>query len=196
MPYRNERARSNRADTGQAVVEFALMLPLAFLVIMNVLNFGEFFFAGITVANAARTGVQYMIRAGSAALGSPAPTAPTANQIATNVIIPELSSLLVNNSSVAVRVCTRQWNLSSSAWVIGYPEGTAGCAVPLGSFATTPANPPADSSLEGESYVMAWVDVAYTYQPVIALGYQFMGISLTLPSNLVIHRQAVARMIQ
>ncbi len=45
---------------------------------------------------------------------------------------------------------------------------------------------------------MVWVDVAYTYQPVIPLGLSFsgLGLNLTLPSNLVIHRQVVMRMLQ
>src|SRR5258706_15670336 len=45
--------RRNSED-GHSLVEFALLLPLLFLLIVNAVNFGSFFFAWITVANAAR----------------------------------------------------------------------------------------------------------------------------------------------
>ncbi len=35
---------------GQSLVEFALVLPLLFLLIVNAINFGGFFYAWITVA--------------------------------------------------------------------------------------------------------------------------------------------------
>ncbi|MGH9648694.1 MAG: PilZ domain-containing protein, partial [Bryobacteraceae bacterium] len=39
---------------GQALIEFALVLPMAFLLIVNAVNFGAFLFAWISVANGAR----------------------------------------------------------------------------------------------------------------------------------------------
>ena len=56
---------SLRSDTrGQSLVELALILPLLFLLIVNVVNFGGVFFAWIAVADAARTGAQYWITGG------------------------------------------------------------------------------------------------------------------------------------
>jgi hypothetical protein len=81
---------------GQALVEFALILPLLFLLIVNAVNFGGFFFAWITVANAARVGAQYM------SMGSDTPA--TAAQI-TALVANDVSSLL-NRASLKVRVCT------------------------------------------------------------------------------------------
>ena len=46
------------------MLAFALVLPLFLIIIANVVNFGGFFFAWITMENAARTGAQYMSRAG------------------------------------------------------------------------------------------------------------------------------------
>jgi len=45
---------------GQALVEFALLVPLVFLLAVNAVNFGGYLFAWITVANAARSGADYM----------------------------------------------------------------------------------------------------------------------------------------
>ena len=57
---------------GQALVEFAVIVPLVFLLAVNAANFGGFLFAWITVANAARAGAQYMVMS-SASPGSPTP---------------------------------------------------------------------------------------------------------------------------
>ena len=88
-------------ESGQSLVEFALLLPILFLLIVNAINFGAFFFAWITVANAARSAEEYAIRAG-ATVGAPTPA--TSTQIY-NVVTSDISSLL-NRSSLAVRVCT------------------------------------------------------------------------------------------
>ena len=44
--------------SGQALIEFSLVLPLLLLLIVNVVNFGGLLYAWVTVSNAARTGAQ------------------------------------------------------------------------------------------------------------------------------------------
>src|SRR5258708_26851254 len=111
-----KKLEQRRDRAGQALVEVALILPLLFLLIVNVVNFGGFFFAWITVANAARSGAQYMSMAG-ATVRSPQPA--TATQIY-NVVSADISSLL-NRSSLPIRVCTK------------HSVGAAVCAAPTGS---------------------------------------------------------------
>ena len=155
---------------GQALIEFALVLPMAFLLIVNAVNFGAFLFAWITVANGARTGAQYMAQ-GRATVGTPTPA--TAAQI-TALITSDTSSLL-NRASLAVRVCKNN-------------NGVLTCAGP-GAYAT-PADP------EPTKYILASVDVTYTYHPLVPL-WEFggLGIHATLPAT-TIHRQASMRMLQ
>src|SRR5262249_12790590 len=86
---------------GQALIEFALVLPMAFLLVVNAINFGAFLFAWITVANAARTGAQYAVM-GSSSAG--APVTPTVAQV-TALVTNDVASL-INRASLAVRVCT------------------------------------------------------------------------------------------
>jgi Flp pilus assembly protein TadG len=93
---------------GQALVEFALIVPLVFLLAVNAVNFGSFLFAWVTVANAARAGAQYMVMS-SASPGTPAPA--TLAQI-TTLVTADVSSLL-NRSSLVVAIC---------------PPPTTGCA--------------------------------------------------------------------
>lgn len=160
----------HRSSRGQALIELAMILPLLFLFIVNVVNFGAFFFAWITIANAARTGAQYKVM-GGASVNSPAPA--TSAQI-TTLVTNDISSLL-NRASLAVRVCTNN-------------NAVVSCAGP-GTYV-----PPADP--EPAAYVLATVDVTYTYQPPIPLwSFPNLRIYATLPST-TIHRKGVMRMIQ
>jgi hypothetical protein len=157
-------------SSGQSLVEFSLILPLIFLLVMNLVNLGGFFFAWITLAGAARAGAQYMAM-GTASVGNP--TAPTAGQV-TTVVTNDISSLL-NRSSLVVRVCTNN-------------NGTISCT---GSGSSTP---PADP--EPANFVLGSVDATYTYQPFISQwNFSGLGIHLTLPPT-TIHQRAVARIMQ
>jgi len=109
MPQRKGFAVGSASRVqGQALVEFALILPLVFLLIVNAVNFGAFLFAWITVANGARAGAQYLAM-GRATVGTPTPA--TAAQI-TALITSDISSLL-NRSSLAVRVCKNNNSVQS-----------------------------------------------------------------------------------
>ena len=155
---------------GQALVEFALLLPLVFLVIVNAVNFGGFLFAWITVANAARTGTQFFVMGGAAAS---APASTTVAQV-TALVTNDISSLLAR-SSLVVRACTNN-------------NGTIACSGAGSSV------PPADP--EPSTYVLATVDVTYTYQPFIPLwNFSQLNIHATLPAR-TIHRRGMMRVLQ
>ncbi|MEX2260526.1 MAG: TadE/TadG family type IV pilus assembly protein [Bryobacteraceae bacterium] len=159
-----------RAEDGQSLIEFALVFPLLFVLIVNVVNFGAFFFAWITVTHAARSGAQYMVM-GGATVNSPSP--PSANQIA--ALIASDAASLPNQASLQVRVCTRN-------------NGVVSCVGP--GSGTPPADP------EPVFYVLATVDVTYTYQPIIPL-WEFpnLNVHATLPPT-TIHKRTVMRMLQ
>ncbi len=171
------RADCRKSSTeGQTLIEFALVLPLLLLLIVNVVNFGSFFFAWITVANAARSGAQYMCLGGPS-VGSP--KAATSTQIY-NLVSADISSLK-NKSSLAVRLCTKK-------------SGVAAVCTTTGSG--TFADPAGDTRIESPFFVMGWVDVKYTYSPFIPVfSFPNLGVYATLPP-LTIHRQSVMRMIQ
>jgi len=154
-------------SSGQALIEYALILPLVFLIIVNLINFGGFFFAWITVANAARAGADYAIL-GGASVG--APGTPSTTQITT--LIQEDASSLPNSASLSISVCTNK-------------NGTI-----TGSCASPPSDP------EPTSYVLTSIDVTYTYVPFIS-AFQFPSLNIyaTLPPT-TIHRRAVMRRIQ
>jgi Flp pilus assembly protein TadG len=105
---------------GQALVEFALIIPLVFLLAVNALNFGGFLFAWITVANAARAAGQYMIMS-SASPGPPTPA--TVTQI-TALVTNDVASLL-NRSSIVVAICTNNTTAATACTTFSDPEAPA-----------------------------------------------------------------------
>lgn len=157
-----------RSDVGQALMEYILMLPLLFILIVNLINFGGFFFAWITVSNAARAGADYMALGGASA---GAPGEATATQIQ-NAIKADLASL-PNNPTAVINLCVNN-------------SGTV--TARLGTCTSIPGDP------EASSYNLDSVDVTYTYRPYIPASFQFAGLNLyaTIPAT-TIHRRAVVR---
>jgi Flp pilus assembly protein TadG len=158
-------------NQGQALIEYLLVLPMVFLLLVNVVNFGGFFYAFITVANAARAGADYaVLGGGSVASTHLVQTPPTASQIAT-LITGEIASL-PNNPSLSVSVCQ-----------------SGGTDPPTG-VCTSLADP------EAARYVLTSIDVTYTYKPFIPLfSFPNLHINATLPAT-TIHRRAVMRVMQ
>lgn len=105
--------------SGQALVEFALIMPLVFLLAVNAVNFGGFIFAWITVTNAARAGAQYMIMSSS----SPgAPTPATSAQV-TSLVTNDVTSLL-NRASIVVATCSNGTAAANGCTTYYDPEAT------------------------------------------------------------------------
>jgi Flp pilus assembly protein TadG len=161
-------------NQGQALIEYALILPLVFLLIVNVVNFGGFFYAFIAVTNAARAGADYAI------LGGPSAGSPVQGTVTTiNTLIQTDISSLPNKSSLSVNIC--QSNNGSVTPVVG-------------TCSSIPADPEDVSGAPVASYVLTSVDVTYTYIPFIPL-FSAFGVNATIPPTTV-HRRAVMRSYQ
>jgi Flp pilus assembly protein TadG len=170
-----------RRTKGQALVEFALMVPFLFLLIIYAVNFGGFIYDWITVANAARSGAQY------AALGDSSahfPTLPRASDVI--AMIRNETSSLPNASTTNPDITVCQ-NNSLGAKL--YRAPTTACPA-----ATAP---PLDTEIAvGTSpYTTVAVDVTYTFSPFFsAFRFPRLGIGLIgMPTT--IHRRAVMRIL-
>ena len=159
-----------QSTSGQSLVEYILMLPFLILLIINLVNFSGFFYAWITVANAARAGADYAIM-GGASVG--APGRPTAASI-TSVINADAYSL-PNKSSLQISICQ---NYNGTVTTLS------------GTCTGTVADPET-------SFALLTVDVTYTYQPFLPAGFKFPNLNIyaTIPPT-TIHRKAVMRVIQ
>jgi Flp pilus assembly protein TadG len=111
----NPSERPHRS--GQSLIEFALIVPIVFILAVNAVNLTGFIFAWITVAAAARSGAEYMIMS-SASPGSP--TAATLAQIKTQVTADVAS--LMNRSSLLVAICTNATTAANGCTTLFDPE--------------------------------------------------------------------------
>jgi Flp pilus assembly protein TadG len=161
MKTLNGFSRRLRRSEGQALIEFILILPMVFLLILNLVNFGGFFYAWITVANAARAGADYAVL-GFSSVGVPA--TPSSAQIQ-DLITKDIASL-PNASSLIVQVCQNN-----------------------GGTVTPGCSPSPDRDPEPSGYVLTSIDVTYTYKPFIQ-GFTFpkLGVYLTIPPTTVYQR--------
>jgi Flp pilus assembly protein TadG len=105
---------------GQALVEFALLVPLVFLLAVNAVNFGGYLFAWITIANAARAGAEYM----SMSSNSPGAPAPATLAQITTLVTNDISSLK-NRSSLAVAICSNSTTAANGCTTFFDPEAPA-----------------------------------------------------------------------
>jgi Flp pilus assembly protein TadG len=208
---------------GQSLVEFALMLPLLMILTVNVVNFAGFFYAFVVVGNASRSAGDYTIMGGSAYPGGAnTGLTPPSDELTTatggahgtaggllvaNMIAQDMLSL-PNRNSITIRVCEAPSNATTSpscnycvnssgsmSCTCYNAAGTSPCG--SGTGAAWP-NPSSDTSTgEGGSYLLTWVDISYTYQPFVPATFRFarLNLGVTLPNNLVLHRQSVYRVL-
>ena len=158
-------------DSGQAMIEYLLLVPIVMLLVVNTVNVGSFMFAWITVANASRAAANYAALGGASAGGLQSPS----TTLITGVVTTELSSL-PNNPSQVVDICQ---NFNGTITTV---SGTC-------------TSIPADS--EPSSYVLTSIDIYYTYKPFIPAGFKFakLNVYVTIPPT-TIHQRALMRTLQ
>ena len=164
-------------SAGNSVIETALMLPILLAIVFNAVNFGYFWFVGLTLAAAPRLGVEYSSQGGAVLTSG---SAPSTSSVETLVFDNLTNVLHATTSNAAVRVCS-----SASSAGVNSTSHIAGCDS-FGmsySFTANVADP------EAPVFVLNRVDVVYTVTPIIS-GKAF---SIVLPSNLTWHRQVSMR---
>jgi Flp pilus assembly protein TadG len=152
--------------SGQSLLEFAIMLPLMFLLVVNVVNFGGLLYACITVSNSARAGAAYMTLGPASAQG---PVLPSTTLV-TAVVNADLSSLpYAGDPATKVTICSNNGGKAQS------PES---CTPPV-----NPATGAMYADPESSTSVLGTVQVKYTYCPFIPFWeFPSLHIHSTLPS--------------
>lgn len=82
-PRRRARHGARRGSRGQALVEFALVAPIFFLILFAIIDFGRYVYYVQILNNAAREGTRYAIVHGAESLS---PTGPPDDESGADVI--------------------------------------------------------------------------------------------------------------
>ena len=171
--FRRPSRRDRHRSAGQAMVEFALVAPMLFLVILATIEAGRFVFHSELLNNAAREGARYAIVHGA---DSTCPSGPPP--------FGEVNPCDPTGDNVKDAVHEAALELASLGDLIVHE--------PVWTSRATPANPsPGDVSTgtnaRGE-YVTVFLD--FTYQPLIAYAFDvgvLPDISIRAESTLVIN---------
>jgi len=200
-----KKAAVRKSNSGQAMLETALLMPFLLAIALNIINFGYFFLIAVNLAAAPRSGALYSILGGSTPASSSAsfPGLPSAGPSTT---ITSVSYLAYQDLTGAVYSPTTQGSIqvcSTTVGVTGTGKNTkSACASAFGSTPayTFPANV-VDPENDGSNplFFASRVDIAYQFRPLVP-GTPFNILLLASPIckttsgvTCVFHRQAVMR---
>ncbi len=153
------RFQKNRlAESGQAMIETVLAMPLLLLIVLNAVNMGYVYLMAVNLAAAPRVAVEYSI------MGFETPAASAlanAGPITTNTSISylarrDMTGAIYAPTTASVQVCSQTVSINAS--------GVAGCTS-FGSATFIGSAAAADP--EAPSFVLNRVDVKYTFNPII-----------------------------
>jgi hypothetical protein len=149
-----------QCNSGQALLETALILPTLLMLVFNGVNFGYFLLVALDLGVAPRSGVLYSI-AGTATPGSlPLPSAgPSSSLTSVSYLTYQDLGALSGSSNAPVQVCSEIVGLNSP----GMTNQTAQCSA----FGNSFTFPSPTSDPESPLFVLHQVDVAYTFSPII-----------------------------
>ncbi len=176
-------------DSGQSLIEFALILPILLILAFNAINFGYFAYAAVNLAAAPRAGVQYSVLGfatpGTLSLANAGPVSAVLS--VSHLTYEDMRGALPSYSSARVQVCTKKLGVTGTG-----SSQRANCATyGSGAQTYTPASDP-----EAPLFVLHRVDVAYTVDPPIPpfqLPTPAGPISISVVPNLSFHRQVSMR---
>lgn len=167
-----------RENSGQSLVEVAVMVPLLALMMAYAIDFGYFFIVAANMTSAAREAANYSVQGYQSAAqetlpaAGPSTTATTVSALA----FAGLGSLAKSGTTARVEVCSEA-------------NGTANNLTDCTSYGASGATYTPAADPEAPSFYLHRVDVTYTVQPPIPL--TFFKYSL-LP-QLTFHRQVSMR---
>jgi Flp pilus assembly protein TadG len=163
-------------EGGQSLIEFALLLPILFVLIFNMVNFSGFLYSMVTVSNAARVGAQYASLGGAYATN---PASPSLSDLTTMI---RNETLTLPNSSTTNPAFTATVNVNGTCYA--YPQTSTSTSI---TCPTGVAHDPESVAGAGSFYSLIAVDVTYTYTPFVS------GLSITPPTS--IHIRQTMRML-
>lgn len=183
-----------RSDSGQNLIEVALITPFLLLLALNAVNFGYYFFVALNLAAAPRHAIEYGIQGFSTPSETPLPNAgpPTTDKTVSALAYADIQNSLPSYGSAQVQVCSKTVGALVNA---GTSTQQAACCTTSSSTATTcssgtlTAGTSPASDPESPTYTLQRVDIIYTVSPLIS-GNVF---GITVLPSLNFHQQVSMR---
>ncbi len=165
------RSMPMQHDSGQALMETVLIMPVLLAVVLNAINFAFFFLMALNITSSARSSGTYSIMGGAtpATIAMPLAGPQTANTTVSYIAYQDLTGAVYTPSTAntGVQVCSPSVGVLNS----GTATQQSSCTQ-LGLSETYPAADP-DPELNSAGTVPAFllnrVDVAYQFTPPIPL---------------------------
>jgi hypothetical protein len=172
-----------KRDSGQSLIETALILPVLITLILNAVNVGYYFLVALNMTAAPRYAVLYSIQGGQTPQVPAVPSAgPTTDVTSVSALaLASFGGAINGGSSAIIRVCTKSNGVTGSGSSL-----KASCTVynsgsdPFGTVAADNRAP---------SFILHRVDIQYTVTPLIPGG----AFNLAVPSNLNFRRSISMR---
>jgi len=152
MDYRNLKA--NRHESGQSIIESAILVPFLIVLLFNAVNIGYYFTVALHLSTAPRQGAEYSIQGPVSQLQTNLPSASTVYDLVNE----DITGAVAAAANPKSQVCSADVGLSNT----GTSNQITDC-VQYNSFsAVTP-----DPDPESPALVLNRVDIQYTIPPLI-----------------------------
>jgi len=162
-----------KGSRGQSLVETALVLPLLLLIVLNVVNFGYFFWVTLNLTAASRTATLYAIEGSYTPSAGvwPSPGPPSNVSSVSYLTVQDMTGPLAGSSSASIQICSpvNIDALGSGVNNSGTTTQKSNCVTCTGSSCGTvnTGSPVPSADPEAPSFVLNRVDIVYTFQPLI-----------------------------
>lgn len=168
-----------REAGGQGLVETALLLPAALMLVLNAVSIGYMFSVLLNMTTAVRQGAQYSVRGTTTVLEAAMPNADGVKSL----VYDNLNTSVPQAANSPARVCSAALGLSGTgtAQVANCTTYTLPGSQDVINFSDVQADP------EAPYLVLHRVDVQYTIRPL------FAGSPFNLVPQLTLHRTIVMR---
>jgi Flp pilus assembly protein TadG len=169
-----------RANTGQALVETLLMMPILLSLVLNAINFGYFFLMALNITSASRSSGVYSIVGGATPAGIALPNAGNMTNCTGSTSSPTVSCLALQDLTGAVytpsgsntggQVCSPSVGVLNAGTVNQQSQCSAfGSSARAGAFGPAGPDPELNSGNSAPAFMLNRVDVGYTFRTPIPL---------------------------
>ncbi|SRR5258708_6448580 len=167
------RSMSAQRDSGQALMETVLMMPLLLAVVLNAINFAFFFLMALNITSSARSSGTYSIMGGAtpATIAMPPAGPVTTTTSVSYIAYQDLTGAVYTPSTAntGVQVCSPSVGVLNAGTATQQSSCVRGDTGSIGTFPAAEPDPELNSAGTVPAFLLNRVDVAYQFRPPIPL---------------------------